>query len=67
MDLVEIFQGNSDKARLITTIIGVIIALSVVGINQFFNSKRSRKCITNWVRVTLAHKTSLSDSVYKYF
>ena len=43
MDLVEIFQGNSDKARLITTVIGVIIALSVVGLNQFFNSRRSRK------------------------
>ena len=43
MDLFEIFQGNSDKARLITTIIGVIIALSVVGVNQFFNSRRSRK------------------------
>ena len=43
MSLIDIFQANSDKARLITTIIGVIIALSVVGLNQLFNSRRAKK------------------------
>lgn len=40
---IEIFEETSDKARLITTVIAAIIAVSVVLINQWFNSKRARK------------------------
>lgn len=39
----DIFQSSSDKARLITVIIASIIAISVVLINQFFNTQRIRK------------------------
>jgi hypothetical protein len=41
--ITDIFEAQSDKARLVTTIIAAIIAISVVLINQWFNSRRARK------------------------
>lgn len=41
--LIEIFTSNSDKARLITTLLAAVIAVMVVLLNQSFNSKRAKK------------------------
>ncbi|MFY8351484.1 hypothetical protein AAEU29_13170 [Pseudoalteromonas sp. SSM20] len=41
--LINIFSENSDQAKLVTTIIAAIIAVAVVLLNQWFNSRRSRK------------------------
>ncbi len=41
--LIEIFNSNSDKARLVTTLLAAVIAVAVVLLNQSFNSKRAKK------------------------
>ncbi|MBU1424551.1 MAG: hypothetical protein KKH12_15580 [Gammaproteobacteria bacterium] len=41
--LASIFEATSDQARLATTIIAAIIAIAVVLLNQWYNSKRARK------------------------
>lgn len=41
--LIEIFASPGDKARLVTTLLAVAMALAVVFINQYFASKRARK------------------------
>ena len=40
--LTDIFVGVSDQARLVTTILAAMIAIAVVLVNQWFNSRRSR-------------------------
>ena len=41
--LLEIFESNSDKARLITIVISAIIAISIFLLTQYFINKRKRK------------------------
>lgn len=41
--LMGVFEASSDQARLVTTILAAIIAVSVVLLNQWFNTKRARK------------------------
>jgi len=41
--LANIFSEQSDQARLVTTLIAAVIAVAVVLLNQWFNSKRARK------------------------
>ena len=41
--LSEIYGSTSDQARLVTTLIAAVIAIMVVFINQWFNSRRARK------------------------
>ena len=40
--ITEIFSSPSEQARLATTIIAAIIAVTIVLINQWFNSRRSK-------------------------
>jgi len=40
--LTEIFTSTSDQARLVTTLIAAVIAISVVLVNQWFNTRRAR-------------------------
>jgi len=41
--IINIFSNQADQARLVTTLIAAIIAVSVVLLNQWLNSKRARK------------------------
>ena len=40
--IAEIFSATGDQARLVTTLIAAVIAISAVLVNQWFNTKRSR-------------------------
>ncbi len=41
--LMELFSDSSDQARAVTTVFVALVALSVVFITQYYNSKRARK------------------------
>jgi hypothetical protein len=41
--LIDIFESNSDQARLITTLIAAFIAVLVIFINQWFNLNQARR------------------------
>lgn len=41
--IVEIFSDKSDQARLITVVISALVAVLVVLLNQWFNTRRSRR------------------------
>lgn len=41
--LSEIFESTSDQARLVTTLIAATIAICVVLLNQWYNSRRAKK------------------------
>lgn len=40
---IEIFEAKSDQARLVAILISAIVAVLVVLLNQWFNSRRARK------------------------
>lgn len=44
--IAEIFSSTNEQARLVTTLIAASIAIVVVLVNQWFNSKRSRNLKT---------------------
>jgi hypothetical protein len=41
--IIDIFSDKSDQARLVTVVLSALVAVFVVLLNQWFNSRRSRR------------------------
>ncbi|MFC4258870.1 hypothetical protein ACFOZ5_07480 [Marinobacter lacisalsi] len=41
--IIDIFADKSDQARLVTVVLSALVAIFVVLLNQWFNSRRSRR------------------------